>query len=141
MMDWLNKKKDDVLNTIGKELFFLLVGACIYYSISMFIMDTLKAPRLTAEHPMIDGAIYITICFMITIFIIILISFILQFNWSITFKRITPMENGVVDKNLDGMTVDMLIERLEEFDSKSLILLEKNCIVIIAKDSIKLNKG
>jgi hypothetical protein len=131
MFKWLKEKKCEFTSVTVKEVLLLLVGACIYYSVSMFIMDTLNAPRLTSEHPMIDGAIYITVCFLITIIVLILVVKLFSFKWTVSYRVFTNIkQSGIIDKNTTIMTVRDLSEKLDDYDPDSLVDINNQCIII-----------
>lgn len=138
MKDWFKEQYNDIKSITFKDLFIMVFLGCLLYSFSMFIMVTLKAPSITSDI-ILDGIIYINMVLLALIIILYIILFI--YKVQVKYKTYEIKRNGIIDFNLVNMPVSILIERLEEYEDDSIVVLEENHILIIAKDSINLNKG
>lgn len=138
MKDWFKEQYNDIKSITFKDLFIMVFLGCLLYSFSMFIMVTLKAPTIT-DNIILDGLIYINMVLLALIIILYIILFI--YKVQVKYKTYEIKRNGIIDFNLVNMPVSILIERLEEYEDDSIVVLEENHILIIAKDSINLNKG
>lgn len=136
LFDWIDEKKRGIILFNIAIILSLVTPFVIYYIISSFMFSIYTIFNITNTY-IINLLINSGIS---SIIIILILKYVLGFNWTVSYKFSRPSENGVIDKNLDNMTVSMLIERLEEYDNESLILLKDNHIVIIGKDSIKLKE-
>lgn len=136
LFDWIDEKKKGIILFNIAIILSLVTPFVIYYIISSFMFSIYTIFNITNTY-IINLLINSGIS---SIIIILILKYVLGFNWTVSYKFSRPSENGVIDKNLDTMTVSMLIERLEEYDNESLILLKDNHIVIIGKDSIKLKE-
>ena len=136
LFDWIEEKKKGIILFNIAIILSLVTPFVIYYIISSFMFSIYTIFNITNTY-IINLLINSGIS---SIIIILILKYVLGFNWTVSYKFSRPSENGVIDKNLDNMTVSMLIERLEEYDNESLILLKDNHIVIIGKDSIKLKE-
>lgn len=136
LFDWIDEKKKGIILFNIAIILSLVTPFVIYYIISSFMFSIYTIFNITNTY-IINLLINSGIS---SIIIILILKYVLGFNWTVSYKFSRPSENGVIDKNLDNMTVSMLIERLEEYDTESLILLKDNHIVIIGKDSIKLKE-
>lgn len=136
LFDWIDEKKKGIILFNIAIIGILVTPFVIYYIISSFMFSIYNIFNITNTY-IINLLINSGIS---SIIIILILKYVLGFNWTVSYKFSRPSENGVIDKNLDNMTVSMLIERLEEYDNESLILLKDNHIVIIGKDSIKLKE-
>lgn len=136
LFDWIDEKKKGIILFNIAIILSLVTPFVIYYIISSFMFSIYTIFNITNTY-IINLLINSGIS---SIIIILILKYVLGFNWTVSYKFSRPSENGVIDKNLDNMTVSMLIERLEEYDNESLILLKDNHIVIIGKDSIKLKE-
>ena len=136
LFDWIDEKKKGIILFNIAIILSLVTPFVIYYIISSFMFSIYTIFNITNTY-IINLLINSGIS---SIIIILILKYVLGFNWTVSYKFSRPSENGVIDKNLDNMTVYMLIERLEEYDNESLILLKDNHIVIIGKDSIKLKE-
>ncbi len=136
LFDWIDEKKKGIILFNIAIILSLVTPFVIYYIISSFMFSIYTIFNITNTY-IINLLINSGIS---SIIIILILKYVLGFNWTVSYKFSRPSENGVIDKNLYNMTVSMLIERLEEYDNESLILLKDNHIVIIGKDSIKLKE-
>lgn len=140
LFNWVNQNKNSIVIFSLAIILPLFIPVIIYYGVSLITEDLLRG-YINTNIVIIDSLIYMVIDFIITIvLIVLLLKHIFSYTWSMKCRTVLPIENGIIDKNLDDMTVGNLMERLEDFDEESLILLKDNHIVIIAKDSIKLKQ-
>lgn len=136
MFDWINERKKGMILFAIAIIISFMTPFIIYNAVSNFMSSF-----YTIFHINNTYVTNLLISSIITsIIILLLLRYVVGFEWTVSYKNIKPIENGVIDSNISRMTVYMLIERLEEYDNESLILLKDNHIVIIGKDSIKLKE-
>lgn len=137
LFSWFNERRRSILLFNITILLIITTPFVVYNSIATHMNIIYDIVDIT-NTDMVNLLINITITVII---LLLLLRYLTSFSWSVRYKLITPIENGVIDKNLDNMTVETLIGRLEEYSSESLVLLKDNHIIVISKDSIKLKEG
>ena len=136
LFDWIDEKKKGIILFNIAIILSLVTPFVIYYIVSSFMINIyiiFNISNTFITNLLINGIIS-------SIIIILILKYVLGFSWTVSYKFSRPSENGVIDKNLDSMTIKTLIDRLEEYSTESLVLLKDNHIVIIGKDSIKLKE-
>lgn len=137
LFSWFNERRRSILLFNITILLIITTPFVVYNGIATHMNIIYDIVDIT-NTDMVNLLINITITVII---LLLLLRYLTSFSWSVRYKLITPIENGVIDKNLDNMTVETLIGRLEEYSSESLVLLKDNHIIVISKDSIKLKEG
>ena len=137
LFSWFNERRRSILLFNITILLIITTPFVVYNSIATHMNIIYDIVDIT-NTDMVNLLINITITVII---LLLLLRYLTSVSWSVRYKLITPIENGVIDKNLDNMTVETLIGRLEEYSSESLVLLKDNHIIVISKDSIKLKEG
>lgn len=137
LFSWFNERRRSILLFNITILLIITTPFVVYNSIATHMNIIYDIVDIT-NTDMVNLLINITITVII---LLLFLRYLTSVSWSVRYKLITPIENGVIDKNLDNMTVETLIGRLEEYSSESLVLLKDNHIIVISKDSIKLKEG
>ncbi len=135
MFNWLIEKSRSLMIFCFIILIILVLPTMLLYIISIC------TKYILVDIVTLSNTVYFILNILITVAIIfLLMKYVLTFDWSISYTNTKLPSNGVIDSNLSKMTVSMLIEKLEEYDDESLVLLKDNHIAIIDKDSIKLKE-
>lgn len=137
LFSWFNERRRSILLFNITILLIITTPFVVYNGIATHMNIIYDIVDIT-NTDMVNLLINITITVII---LLLFLRYLTSVSWSVRYKLITPIENGVIDKNLDNMTVETLIGRLEEYSSESLVLLKDNHIIVISKDSIKLKEG
>ena len=136
LFDWIDEKKKGIILFNIAIILSLVTPFVIYYIVSNFMINVYT--MFNISNTFITNLLINSI--ISSIIIIMILKYVLGFSWTVSYKFSRPNENGVINKNIDSMTVSILVERLEEYDNESLVLLKDNHIVIIGKYSIKLKE-
>lgn len=136
LFDWIDEKKKGIILFNIAIILSLVTPFVIYYIVSSFMINIYIIFNIS--NTFITNLLINSI--ISSIIMLLILKYVLGFSWTVRYKFSRPSENGVIYKNLDGMTIKTLIDRLEEYSTESLVLLKDNHIVIMGKDSIKLKE-
>lgn len=129
LFDWIDEKKKGIILFNIAIILSLVTPSIIYYIVYKSVISIYTIFNIS-NTPIINFLIVSTISIII---IILILKYVVGFNWTVSYKFSRPSENGVVDKNLEKLNVGTLIERLEEYNMESLVLLKDNHIIIIKR--------